>query len=66
LGHQDNDPLVAPSLGLPVPRKGQFVTARVVPRLSDDDRPFAEIGGLQYVVARPAEPFEPAPAVPRK
>jgi hypothetical protein len=31
LGHQDHDPLVAAALGLPVPRKGEFVSARVVP-----------------------------------
>ncbi len=29
LGHQENDPLVAQALGLPVPGKGDFVSARV-------------------------------------
>jgi hypothetical protein len=31
LGHQDRDPDVARALGLPVPRKGEFISARVVP-----------------------------------
>ncbi|WP_092806964.1 NaeI family type II restriction endonuclease [Klenkia marina] len=67
LGHQDNDPLVADALGLPRPRKGEFVAARVVqidgPTAS---RPAAEISGRYYAVALPGDVAEEAPEVPRK
>ncbi len=65
LGHQDNDPIIAAALGLPVPRKGELVAARVVPALPGDSRPSAGIGGCRYVVARPDDPVVPAPTVPR-
>jgi hypothetical protein len=68
LGHQDNDPLVAAALGLPVPRKGEFVSARVVP--ASDDRtstyPVAVIGGRPWALARPGDPQVPAPVIPRR
>jgi hypothetical protein len=64
LGHQDNDPLVAAALGLPVPRKGEFVSARVVPAHEDD--PVAVIGGRRWVLARPGDPQVPAPMIPRQ
>jgi hypothetical protein len=65
LGHQDNDPAIAAALGLPVPRKGEFVAARVVPPLPGDTRPRARIGGSSYVIARSGDPVVPAPLVPR-
>ena len=66
LGHQDNDPLVAAALGLPVPQKGEFVASRVmeVPGAASGRRA-AEIDGRYYAVALPADPVEPAPEVPR-
>jgi hypothetical protein len=66
LGHQDNDPLVAAALGLPVPRKGEFVSARVVPANDDRDEPVAVIGGQAWAVARPDDPKVPAPLIPRR
>jgi hypothetical protein len=65
LGHQDNDPLVAAALGLPVPRKGEFVSARVVPAHEDRDDPVAIIGGRPWALARPGDPQTPAPVIPR-
>ena len=65
LGHQDNDPLVAAALGLPVPRKGEFVSARVVPAHEDRDDPVAVIEGQTWAVARPDDPQVPAPEIPR-
>lgn len=66
LGHQDNDPLVAKALGLPVPRKGEFVSARVVPLIDGHgDDPVAEIDGEGWIVARDSDPVVPAPIVPR-
>jgi hypothetical protein len=66
LGHQDNDPLVAAALGLPVPAKGEFLSVRVVEASEvTRDRPAAEIDGRYYVIAAEHDPLEPAPIVPR-
>jgi len=66
LGHQDNDPLVASALGLPVPRKGEFVSARVVPARADRDDPVAVINGRSWALARSGDPHAPAPVIPRR
>ena len=66
LGHQDNDPLVASALGLPVPRKGEFVSARVVPARADRDDPVADISGRCWALARRGDPPVLAPAIPRR
>ena len=65
LGHQDSDPLVARALGLPVPRKGEFISARVVPVAGERDGPVASIGGRCWALARPGDPAVPAPQMPR-
>jgi hypothetical protein len=66
LGHQDGDPLVATGLGLPCPRKGEFISARVVPAREDRDDPVAVVAGQRWALARPGDPVVPAPAVPRR
>lgn len=67
LGHQDNDPLVARSLGLPVPHKGEFISVRVIPAPQPrDDRPAAEIEGQHWVIANDDDPKVTAPIIPRK
>jgi hypothetical protein len=66
LGHQDNDPRVATALGLPAPRKGEFISARVVPAREDRDEPAAVITGQRWALARPGDPVVAAPAVPRR
>jgi Restriction endonuclease NaeI len=66
LGHQDNDPLVAAALGLPIPMKGEFISARVVPGRDDRDDPVAMIEGKPWVLARPADPVFTAPEIPRR
>ncbi|GAA3849121.1 hypothetical protein GCM10022243_13900 [Saccharothrix violaceirubra] len=64
LGHQNESPRVARSLGLPVPDKGTFVAARLVAVDPDrDDREVVVIAGRAYAVALPGEPVEPAPPV---
>jgi hypothetical protein len=63
LGHQENDPRVARDLGLPVPRKGELISARVVPAAPDDSGPTALIDGQRWVVARPGDPVVRAPTV---
>jgi hypothetical protein len=66
LGHQDSDPLVAAALGLPAPRKGEFVSARVVPARPDRDDPVAVIGDRAWALARRGDPQVPAPVIPRR
>ena len=65
LGHQDYDPGIAAALGLPVPRKGEFVAAQVVPAPPGDARSHAPIGDSDYVIALLGDPVVPAPIVPR-
>jgi hypothetical protein len=68
LGHQDADPLVAGALGLPVPKKGEFVSGRVTPARDepkDPKTPVAVIDGERWSLARPQDPVGPAPVVPR-
>ncbi|MGW2819439.1 NaeI family type II restriction endonuclease [Streptomyces sp. NPDC001443] len=71
LGHQDNDPLIAKSLGLPVPAKGEFISVHVAPAPEPGDgRPSAQIEGQNWVIAnteeRKADPPVSAPVVPRE
>lgn len=66
LGHQENDPLVAAALGLPVPKKGEFVSGRVVPAHNDRDDPVAVIEGARWALARREDPEVPAPVIPRR
>ena len=66
LGHQENDPLVAAALGLPVPKKGEFVSGRVVPAHNDLDDPVAVIEGTRWALARREDPEVPAPVMPRR
>ncbi len=65
LGHQDDDPLIARALGLPVPRKGEFISARLVAAHDDRADPVAVIDGERWALARPGDPVRPGPAVPR-
>jgi hypothetical protein len=66
LGHQDPDPEVARALGLPVPRSGEFISARVVPAGPSHSGPCAEIAGELWTLARDGDPVVTAPAVPRR
>jgi hypothetical protein len=65
LGHQDHDPQIAAGLGLPVPQKGEFISARVIPARAERADPVALIDGGLWALARPADPPHPAPTVPR-
>jgi Restriction endonuclease NaeI len=66
LGHQDNDPLVAQALELPVPRKGEFIAVRVTRADSSIEAAWAEIAGQLWRAATPADPVDTAPVVPRR
>lgn len=66
LGHQENDPLVARDLGLPVPKKGEFVSARVVPCQPTDGIDAAEVSGTFWRLATAEDPVVTAPTIPRR
>lgn len=66
LGHQENDPAVARDLGLPVPTKGELVSARVVPCRGSDEGDMAEIAGSYWRLARPTDPVVAAPIVSKR
>ncbi|WP_084654937.1 NaeI family type II restriction endonuclease [Nocardia altamirensis] len=59
LGHKERK--VAAQLGLPVPRNGEFVAARVIPARADRNDPVSEIAGTMWSVARPGDPTVAAP-----
>jgi hypothetical protein len=63
LGHQNDSPRIARALALPVPSKGEFVSARIIAAPVGDNRPAALIDGRRYVVAYPGEPCQPAPPI---
>lgn len=64
LGHQNEGPSIARALHLEVPKKGTFVSVRLVSvPAPSDERPAARIGDGYYAVALPGEPEEPAPAI---
>ncbi|WP_327323801.1 restriction endonuclease [Streptomyces sp. NBC_01210] len=63
LGHQNESPRIAKALRLPVPEKGTWVAARVVPAPQVTDRPQVSIGDASYVVAEPTESRRPAPVI---
>jgi hypothetical protein len=65
LGHQEHDPLVAEALGLPVPTKGDFVSARVVPAEPGFAGDAADIEGMRWRLALDEDPVVPAPLMPR-
>ncbi|WP_264025644.1 NaeI family type II restriction endonuclease [Mycolicibacterium insubricum] len=66
LGHQDNDPRVAATLGLPVPKKGELVAARVVRAQLGRSDPVAEIDGEEWAIARIDDEVSSAPVIERK
>jgi Restriction endonuclease NaeI len=66
LGHQDNDPRIAGALGLPSPRKGEFISARVVPAQKDRHDLVAAIEGKSWALARANDPVVAAPLITRE
>jgi Restriction endonuclease NaeI len=65
LGHQEDDPLVARALGLAVPKKGDFVSARVHPAEARFFGQAAEIDGARWRLAGARDPVVPAPTMRR-
>ncbi|WP_347177341.1 NaeI family type II restriction endonuclease [Glycomyces sp. L485] len=54
LGHQEQHPIIAKTLELPVPRKGEWISVRLVPDVGDG-RPFVMLAGKRRVVAQEDE-----------
>jgi hypothetical protein len=64
LGHEHQQ--IARDLGLDVvPRKGEFVSVQLVTAPKGSDRKTAEIAGKRWAIARPKDPVQPAPELPR-
>ncbi|MFB6670858.1 NaeI family type II restriction endonuclease [Streptomyces sp. NPDC056390] len=55
---------IADQLGVPVPREGEFVSARVVESSSSNDLNRATIKGKSWIVADPVDPVISAPELP--
>ncbi|MEU4557475.1 NaeI family type II restriction endonuclease [Actinoplanes sp. NPDC023936] len=65
-GHYEPHPTMAQQLGLPRPTLGSFVSARLVPWNDGDARPYTEIEGSRWRLARKKDPVTPAPRLPRQ
>jgi hypothetical protein len=65
LGHQDEEDRAAAGLGLDVPKKGSFISARVVPAESGWTGDAAEINGSRWRLADDGDPIVPAPVMPK-
>lgn len=62
LGHQDAHPVIAATLGLPVPVKGEWVSVRVVPVSGDDYRTtVTTVDGQRWALANENDPMSPGP-----
>jgi hypothetical protein len=61
LGHQGDHPRIARAFELPVPSKGQWVSARVTPRERGREVPAASIRGTEYRLAHGEDPPVQAP-----
>ncbi|MGI5165575.1 NaeI family type II restriction endonuclease [Spirillospora sp. CA-253888] len=66
LGHQGSHPHAARALGLPVPIKGEWISARLVAVSPDDARPKFSLDGQFWARARENDPANPAPDLPYK
>ncbi|MET4163972.1 MULTISPECIES: NaeI family type II restriction endonuclease [Gordonia] len=59
LGHQDAHPTIAAGLGLPVPVKGEWISVRLTPVSETDTRPFVDMYGERWAIARLDDPATP-------
>lgn len=57
---------IAERFGAEVPGRGQFVSFRVCEaKPQHEDRPRVDLGGKSWVLARPSDPDEPGPKLPK-
>jgi len=67
-GDYAGDQLLASALDLPRPGPGEFVSARLARRSArpgEEYARFIRLEGADWLLASPADPAEPAPALPR-
>ncbi|MFI1307631.1 NaeI family type II restriction endonuclease [Streptomyces sioyaensis] len=62
LGHQGRHPEIARNLGLPLPDKGSWVSARLASAAEGNADPVVQLDGRRYVLARESDVPAPAPA----
>jgi hypothetical protein len=65
LGHQEAHPEIARRLGLTVPVKGEWISARLTAVNVADERPKVWLENQWWAVARPEDPSIAAPVIPR-
>ena len=59
LGHQDAHPKICAALGLPIPVKGEWISVRITLVSGADPRPYVELYGQHWAIAREGEPVTP-------
>lgn len=64
LGHYAWDVAAASQLGLPIPKNGEWVAARVTPD-GNATAAYFEVEGQRWRLAEPGDEVVPAPAIPR-
>lgn len=65
LGHQQADPYIAAALGLPIPRKGEFVSVAVTPCGGPDEYPRIHLDGVWWRATAAADPPGVMASAPR-
>lgn len=65
LGHYSWDVQIAEILGLPLPKSGEWVSARIAPVPPESTRPKFSAEDKYWAIARDTDPVVPAPVVPR-
>jgi hypothetical protein len=66
LGHQDSDPVVAAILGMDIPSKGTWISARLTEVDRHDPRPRVFIDDRYWAVADESDPPAEVPLVPKE
>ncbi|MGW2256919.1 NaeI family type II restriction endonuclease [Streptomyces sp. NPDC001780] len=65
-GHYSSHQAIARELGAPIPRTGELVSFRVVQVAPHhDSQPTVELEGKVWTLAKPGDPVEPAPFLPK-
>ncbi|MCX5058996.1 NaeI family type II restriction endonuclease [Streptomyces sp. NBC_00452] len=64
MGDYDSHRRVARQLGLPAPREGEFISARVAPAVPGAGKPVVELDSRLWALASSEDPVHRAPALP--
>ncbi|QIQ03952.1 NaeI family type II restriction endonuclease [Streptomyces liangshanensis] len=63
LGHQQPGPRIAEDLGLPIPRNGSWVSAKLALATDDDSRRSTVVNGISYTLWREGDAHIEAPVI---